>query len=146
MKLEAKLALNDLIEKEVENMVNTIADAMNELKTAEAAKKKEVIVSPASKLLQKILRIFQKYAYIGEFERYDDGRQGKFKIALLGKINECKSLLRLNYKVFQYEALERRLLPAPGIGLIILTTNQGIMTMQEAEEKNIGGMALCYIY
>jgi len=127
-------------------MVNTLADAMNMLKNAEMAKKKEVVISPASNLLQKVLRIFQQHAYIGEFERYDDGRQGKFKIALLGKINESKALMRLNYKINQYEALERKLLPAPGFGIIILTTNQGIMTMKEAEEKKIGGNTLCYVY
>jgi len=127
-------------------MVNTLADACNMLKNAEFARKKDVVVNPASRLLQRILRIFQANAYIGEFERYDDGRQGKFKISLLGKINECKALMRLNYKINQFEALERRLLPAPGLGIIILTTNQGIMTMKEAEEKKIGGMAMCYIY
>jgi small subunit ribosomal protein S8 len=127
-------------------MVNTLADTCNQLKNAEFARKKEVIIDPASNLIQRVLRIFQKHAYIGEFERYDDGRQGKFKIALLGKINECKALMRLNYKVSQFEALERRLLPAPGLGVIILTTNQGVMTMKEAEEKSIGGHTLCYIY
>ena len=127
-------------------MVNTLADACNQLKNAEFAKKKEVIITPASKLLQRVLRIFQAHAYIGEFERYDDGRQGKFKIALLGKINECKALMRLNYKVNQLDALERKLLPAPGLGLIILTTNQGIISSKEAEEKSIGGHSLCYIY
>ena len=127
-------------------MVNTIADAMNMLRNAERARKKEVIISPASNLIQKILLILQKNAYVGEFERYDDGRQGKFRVALLGKINEAKGLLRLNYMVSQFEMLERRLLPAPGLGLIIMTTNQGIMTIREAGEKHIGGMALCYIY
>ena len=127
-------------------MTNTLADAMNMLKTAERAKKKEVIISPASKLLQRVLRIFQANAYIGEFERYDDGRQGKFRIELRGKINECKSLLRLNYTIHQFESLERRLLPAPGLGLIVLTTNQGMMTMEEAGEKHIGGNTLCFIY
>jgi small subunit ribosomal protein S8 len=54
--------------------------------------------------------------------------------------------MRLNYNINQFEALERRLLPAPGLGVIVLTTNQGIMTMKEAEEKHIGGMTLCFIY
>lgn len=127
-------------------MVNSLADTCCVLKNAERARKKEVIISPASKVIQQILRIFQRHAYIGEFERYDDGRQGKFKIALLGRINECAGLIRLNYKINQFDFLERRLLPAPGLGLIILTTNEGIMTMKEAEEKNIGGHTLCYIY
>lgn len=127
-------------------MVNTLADACCALKNAERARKKELMISPASKVLQQVFRIFQKHAYIGEFERYDDGRQGKFKIALLGKINECAGLMRLNYKLSQFEMLERKLLPAPGLGIIILTTNQGILTMKEAEEKKIGGHTLCYIY
>lgn len=54
--------------------------------------------------------------------------------------------MRLNYTVNQLEALERKLLPAPGLGLIILTTNQGIISLKEAEEKSIGGHSLCYIY
>jgi len=127
-------------------LTNTVADACNILKNAEMARKKEVIISPASNLIQRILRIFQQHAYIGEFERYDDGRVGKFKVALGGKINECKALMRLNYGFGDFERLERTLLPAPGLGLIILTTNQGVMTMKEAEEKKIGGNTLCYIY
>ena len=127
-------------------MTNTIADSMNMLKNAEMARKKEVVISPASNLLQRVLRILQSNAYIGEFERYDDGRQGKFKIALLGKINEVKGLIRNSYYVPQFEALERRLLPAPGLGIIILSTNQGVMSMKEAEERHIGGQALCYVY
>jgi small subunit ribosomal protein S8 len=127
-------------------MGKTLADTLVQIKNAESARHKEVIVHPASKLVQRILRILQQHAYIGEFERYDDGRQGKFKIALLGRINECRALLRLNYKRDQFEQLERDLLPAPGLGIIVMTTNQGIMTMKEAEEKYIGGMTLAVIY
>ncbi|MCK4284655.1 MAG: 30S ribosomal protein S8 [Candidatus Lokiarchaeota archaeon] len=127
-------------------MVNSLSNTCVALKNAESARKKEVVISPASKVIQQILRIFQRHAYIGEFERYDDGRQGKFKIALLGRINECAGLMRLNYKVNQFELLERKLLPAPGLGIIVLTTNEGIMTMKEAEGKHIGGHTLCYIY
>ena len=47
-------------------MVNTVADACNILKNAEMARKKEVIINPASNLIQRILRIFQQHAYIGE--------------------------------------------------------------------------------
>lgn len=47
-------------------MVNTVADACNVLKNAEMARKKEVVISPASNLIQRILRIFQQHAYVGE--------------------------------------------------------------------------------
>lgn len=36
-------------------MVNTLADACNQMKNAERAKMKEVIISPASNLFQRIL-------------------------------------------------------------------------------------------
>ncbi len=127
-------------------MPNKLANVIVQIKNAERARQKEVILTPASKLVQKVLRILQQEAYIGEFERYDDGRQGKFKVALLGRINECRALLRLNYKLEQFEALERELLPAPGLGLIILTTNQGIMRLKDAEERKIGGMTLAVVY
>ena len=47
-------------------MVNTVADACNILKNAEMARKKEVVINPASNLIQRILRIFQQHAYVGE--------------------------------------------------------------------------------
>ena len=39
------------------------------------------------------------------------------------RINECKALLRLNLKMNQFEALERRLLPAPGLGITAQSAN-----------------------
>ncbi|TFG25083.1 MAG: 30S ribosomal protein S8 [Promethearchaeota archaeon] len=48
-------------------MTNTLADMCNTLKMGEYAKKKEVIITPASKLNQHILRIFQRHAYINKF-------------------------------------------------------------------------------
>lgn len=128
-------------------MPNTLADAMTAIKNAELARKKSLTITPASSLLQRILRIFQAHAYIGEFERYEDGRQNKFKINLLGKINTCKAIVpRLNIKSNQYETYEKRYLPAKNFGLIILSTNQGVMTHHEAKEKSLGGILLAFLY
>lgn len=49
-------------------MTNTLADACNQILNAEKAKKKDVIISPASKLLQHVLRIFQSQAYVNILE------------------------------------------------------------------------------
>ncbi len=45
-------------------MVNTLSDGCNMLKNAEYARKKSVVINPASVLLQRILRIFQQHAYM----------------------------------------------------------------------------------
>jgi small subunit ribosomal protein S8 len=128
-------------------MPNTLADACIQIKNAEASRNKSLIITPASNLLQRILRIFQAHAYIGEFEKYEDGRQNKFKINLLGKINNCKAITpRLNVKVSQYEMFEKRFLPAKKFGLIIVSTSQGVMIHTEAKKKNLGGILLAFIY
>jgi len=128
-------------------MPNTLGDSCIQIKNAEMARKKSLIISPASNLLQKILRIFQAHAFIGEFERYEDGRQNKFKVNLLGKINECKAIIpRLNIKFPQYEEIEKRFLPAKNFGLIIISTNEGVLTHHEAKSKKLGGIILAYIY
>ena len=63
MKLEKILDLRDLnriknkIQKMWRIMVNTLADACNQMKNAERAKMKEVIISPASNLFQRILSL-----------------------------------------------------------------------------------------
>jgi len=45
-----------------------------------------------------------------------------------------------------YEKFEKRYLPAKDFGMIIVSTNQGIMTHIEAKEKGLGGRLLAYVY
>ena len=93
------------------------------------------------------LMIFQKNNYIGEFEMIEDGKGNKFKIQLFGKINNCGSIRpRFSTKADESEKWERRFLPATEIGLLIVSTSQGMLTFKEAKEKGIGGKLLAFIY
>ena len=38
------------------------------------------------------------------------------------------------------------LLPAENFGILILTTNEGVMSQYEARKKGIGGKLLAYVY
>ena len=90
-----------------------IADALINLKNNENASKKECIIRPASKLLKEILRIMQEKGYIGTFEFIDDGREGIFKVQLIGKINECRAIKpRYAVKKNDFESFEKRYLPS----------------------------------
>ncbi len=40
----------------------------------------------------------------------------------------------------------RRYLPARDMGVLILSTSQGLMTHHAALEKNIGGSLIAYVY
>jgi|TARA_B100001971_G_scaffold213934_1_gene248929 small subunit ribosomal protein S8 len=109
--------------------------------------KKECIITPASNLVGRVLRIFQTKGYVGEIEFIDDGRQGKFRVQLFGRINDCKAVRpRFSVKVKGLERYEKRFLPNRDLGILIISTPKGIVTHQEAREQNSGGRVLAYIF
>lgn len=123
-----------------------LADVMSTIKNAERVGKKECITS-ASNLVREVLKLMQKNGYIGVFEFIDDGRSGKFRIELKNRVNDCNVIKpRYSVKKDEFEKWEKRFLPAREFGILILTTNSGIMSHKEAEEKGIGGKLLAYVY
>lgn len=128
-------------------LLDPLADALSNIMNNERVGKKEVIIRIASKLVGNVLRVMQKYGYIGEFEHIDDGRAGKFRVQLLGRINKCGVIKpRFPVKFKEIGAAERKYLPGQGIGILILTTSQGVMSHYEAKERKIGGRLLAYVY
>ncbi|MEC7695081.1 MAG: 30S ribosomal protein S8 [Candidatus Thermoplasmatota archaeon] len=122
-------------------------DAFTTIYNAENAGKYEVSISPASKLLGSLLEIMQKSGYIGEFEKNDDGRGGSFRVELIGAINRCGVIKpRHSVKRSDFEKWESRYLPARDFGLLILTTNRGIMNHFEAKKERVGGRLLAYVF
>jgi small subunit ribosomal protein S8 len=113
----------------------------------EIRNKKECLVIPASKLATAVLRSMSKNKYIGEFELIDDGIAGKFKIQLLGRVNRCGSISpRYSVQRTGYTRWERQFLPAVGVGILIVSTPQGVMSHNEAQEKGLGGRLIGYVY
>ncbi len=124
-----------------------LANALISIKNAEMVGKREVIIKPASKLIGKVLKIMQEYGYIGEFEFIDDGRSGKFRVKLIGKINDCKAIKpRFKVKKHEFEKYEKRFLPARGFGILIVSTDKGVMTHYDAKKLGIGGRLIAYVW
>ena len=86
-------------------MLDTLANAMATIYNCEMRGKREAIIMPASKLIISVLRVMQREGYIGEFEYIDDGRWGKIKVQLLGRINKC-GVIKPRFPV-KYKDLER---------------------------------------
>jgi small subunit ribosomal protein S8 len=123
-----------------------ISDVFSAIKNGDRYGKKET-VTPSSKLVKSILMILQNHNYIGDFEFVDDRKGGKFKIQLLGKVNNCNSVRPRYYvRKDEYEKYEKRLLPAVGFGFLIVSTTKGVMIHTDAKEKGLGGVLLGYIY
>ncbi|MFH7882615.1 MAG: 30S ribosomal protein S8 [Candidatus Aenigmatarchaeota archaeon] len=123
-----------------------LADALSTIKNAERIGKKECLVK-ASRLINEILKVMEKEGYINSFEFIDDGKSGKFKIELKGKIIDCNVIKpRTSVKVDEIEKFEKRFLPAREFGILILTTPKGILTHKEARKNKIGGKLLAFVY
>lgn len=127
--------------------MDTLTNGLITIINNETRNKRECVISPASKLLGQVLRIMQLNGYLGEFEFIDDGRSGKFKVQLLGRINKCGSIKpRFAVKADGYEHWEKKFLPSRDFGIMIVTTPRGVISHRGAEEKNIGGRLLAFVY
>lgn len=127
--------------------MDTLANGLTTIINSEMRNKHECIISPASRLLGRVLRIMQLNGYIGEFEFVDDGRSGKFKVQLLGRINKCGAIKpRFSAKADSFEEWEKKYLPSREVGLLVISTSNGALSHRDAREKRIGGRLLAFIY
>jgi small subunit ribosomal protein S8 len=127
--------------------MDTLANGLTTVMNNEMRNKRECVISPASKLLGRVLRIMQLNGYIGEFEFVDDGRSGKFKVQLLGRINKCGAIKpRFAVKVDEFEEWEKKFLPSREVGILIISTPKGVLSHKEAKEKRMGGRLTAFVY
>jgi small subunit ribosomal protein S8 len=125
---------------------DVLADMFSVVKNAERTGKRECVV-PSSKIIKEILKLMQKNKYIGSFEFMDDGKSGKFKVDLLGKINDCGVVRpRFHLKRDEFIPWEKRFLPSVNVGLLFVTTSKGITDHKQAKKDGVGGDLLGYIY
>ncbi|MHC1567199.1 MAG: 30S ribosomal protein S8 [Candidatus Syntropharchaeia archaeon] len=126
---------------------DTLANALSRIKNAEAVGKSYCMIQPASKLIGTVLKVMQDRGYIKEFEFIDDGKAGILKAKLCGRINKCGAIKpRFSVKKAEFEKWEKRFLPARNFGILIVSTPEGVMTHDEAKERELGGKLLAYVY
>lgn len=121
---------------------DTVADALNQIMNAKRAGKDIVETKKFSKVLLSVLAIAKLKGYIKNY-KVDKGTL-KIEIA---NINGCKAIKpRYNVSVEQIEKYRIRYLPAKNIGMLIISTSQGLMTHQTAQEKKLGGSLIAYMF
>ncbi|MCX6814059.1 MAG: 30S ribosomal protein S8 [Candidatus Aenigmarchaeota archaeon] len=123
-----------------------LADTFSVLKNMEAIGRTECIV-PASSTIKDVLGIIHQHKYIGGYDFIDDGKGGKFRIRLIGKINSC-GVIKPRFSVQKSEFIkwEKRYLPSSDKGILIVTTSKGIMDQRNAVKSGTGGRLLGYVY
>jgi len=118
-----------------------VADTLNQIMNAKKAGKTEVVVNKHSKLLRNILDIAKQAGYL---DYSIDGTKLIIKIVQLNEIMAIKP--RYTVTVKKINNYVKRFLPARNFGFVIVSTNQGLMKHEEAEEQNLGGCLVAYVF
>ncbi len=127
--------------------MDTLANAMNSLKLAEAKGKRSVRVKVISKLVKGVLELLKENDYLNSVEEDTGSRHPRIVAELAGRITDCGVIKpRYAVKADEIDDYEQRVLPAQGVGLLILSTPKGLMTNIQAKEANQGGRLLAYVY
>ena len=131
-------------------MTDPIADMLTRIRNANTSKRDTVDV-PASKMKVSIADILFKEGYIQKYELVDDGSFKTIRITLkYGKdknekiITGLKRISKPGLRVYAGKDELPRVLG--GLGIAIISTNQGVVTDKEARKLNVGGEVLAYIW
>ena len=122
---------------------DTLSHVLSAIHNAEQRGQNTVTTKYNSKVIQSVLDLMKQKKYIGDYEQHEKG----LKINLIGNLNKCNSIKpRFRCSLQNFQKYEQRFLPAKNFGILILTTNKGILTHQQAKEQGVGGKLLSYAY
>ena len=132
-------------------MTDPIADMLTRLRNANTAFH-DTVVMPSSKLKEALAAILKREGYIDEFAVEDDTTRPGRKLSIELKyssdrqrtISGIKRVSKPGLRVYTKGEHGPRVLG--GMGIAVLSTNQGLMTDREARERNVGGEILCHVW
>lgn len=122
---------------------DVVADCLNMIMNAKKAGKENIEVRIYSKFLIEVLKIAKKHDYL-DYSLDESSKTLKIKIKEINKCNAIKP--RFDVKTEDIDKYIRRYMPARNFGILIISTSKGIMTQNEAYEKNVGGSLIAYFY
>ncbi len=123
-----------------------ISDALNTLMNAKRIEKTEVRINKISKFLVNIFEMMKEQKYI-EFEVKDEDESKPYIIVKILRLNMCRAIKpRYSVTVDRVDKYLRRYLPSRNFGTVIVSTNKGLMTHEEAAKNKLGGSLIAYYY
>ena len=131
------------------NISDPIADMLTRVRNGSRARHTEVVV-PASRTKREIARILKAEGFIAEVVEEQAGPAHVLRLTLRsvdGKVPVVSGLKRLSKPGLRGYAgktdLPRVL---GGLGIVIVSTSQGIMTGAQARKAQLGGEVLAYVW
>ena len=132
------------------SMSDPIADMLTRIRNANTAKHDTVDV-PSSKMKKAIADILVAEGYVKGYEVIEDGIKSTLRISL--KYGEDKNhkiitgLKRISKPGLRvYAGKEELPKVLGGLGIAIISTNQGVITDKKARELQVGGEVLAFVW
>jgi small subunit ribosomal protein S8 len=130
------------------NVSDPIADMLTRIRNASRARHDDVVV-PVSRTKLAIARILKDEGFIDDFSEFQEGPQAALRIKLkyVGKVPVVSGLKRISkpgLRVYAAKTDIPRVLG--GLGVVIVSTSQGIMTGSQARRGQLGGEILAYVW
>lgn len=131
-------------------MSDPIADMLTRIRNANTAKHDSVDV-PSSKIKVSIAQILQDEGYIKKFAIVDDGAFKNIHITLKYGADKNEKIISGLKKISKpglrvYASKEELPKVLGGLGIAILSTNQGIITDKKARELGVGGEVMAFVW
>ena len=127
-----------------------IADMLTRIRNANTAKHDTVDV-PASKMKIAIAEILLREGYIKKFDILEDGNFKTIRIELKYGADKNEKVITGIKRISKpglrvYTGAEDMPKVLGGLGIAIVSTNQGIITDKEARKLNVGGEVLAFVW
>ena len=129
-------------------VTDPIADMLTRIRNANQQRHDEVVV-PCSKLKVDLAEILKNEGFIKDYKVEGEGVVKNIIITLKYKGNDrvITGLKRVSKPgLRQYDKDNEIPKVLNGLGIVVLSTSQGLMTDKEARAKQIGGEVLAYIW
>lgn len=129
-------------------VTDPIADMLTRIRNANQQRHDEVVV-PHSKLKVDFAEILKNEGFIKDYKVEGEGVIKNIVITLKYHGNErvITGLKRVSKPgLRQYAKVNEIPKVLNGLGIVVLSTSQGLMTDKEARSKKIGGEVLAYIW
>jgi len=127
-----------------------IADFLTRVRNASMAGHRVVDI-PGSNLKREMTKILFDQGYILSYKFEDDKVQGNIKIALKYDPKTKEPVIRKIERISKpglrkYSGADELPRVLNGLGIAIVSTSHGVMTGKQAQQDNVGGEVLCYVY
>jgi len=131
-------------------MSDPIADMLTRIRNANTAKHDTVDI-PASKMKVAIADILLKEGYIVKYDIVKDGNFDVIRVVLKYGADKSEKIITGLKRISKpglriYVGKEELPKVLGGLGIAILSTNQGVITDKEARKLQVGGEVLAFVW